>query len=517
MGIEIIHGSRPGDNAIGKRVDSIVQQMEQEKQRQLQASIEAARINAQMAAQRASLAMRNKEVEIDAANAAARNNLSLMGLQLDARRQEMQFATESGRLGQINDQNRNQFVMEAVKSGLLPQEVGASMLFGRDAGRYAGAVMAQQDQSADLAMQLNMRQAAASQAELNPEGQNLYREWASKLSAVLKSQNGIRPDRLNQVRQQLVQEFDALDLRRFQVKTPTIDEDWQQNAKQLDDGSWVVRERTKNGMTWRQINPSKQERQGQQLDLGSYMSDRQNYLKEWNAAASRLVQRREKQMPADGKVPGYPTDDEIQAEMDNHLRRWQSSFQGGGMPMFQGGPTAPMPTEPGAPTAPMPVVPGGPPQGNAAGAQPQQPLVDGLSTNGAAGKMAPAGSFVRVTKEMRQQVEAANPALAELRKIGDPVIDAQVNVLSGVTAAIASGQMSPDDQFAKQAAQRAQMVIQERMAKREEVKNGTIKSKPVDRQRMIEMLPKVNDRMDAALLPSGALFVGPDGKVHKKP
>lgn len=559
MPIEIVHGSRPGDNAIGKRVDSIVQQMEQEKQRALQASIEAARINAQMSAQRANLAMRNKEVDIEAANAAARNDIAMTGLQLDARRQDMQFAIDGGRLNVADQQNRGQFVMEAVKSGLLPKEVGASMLFGQDAGRYASAAFAQQDQSADLAQQLNLRQAAASQAELNPEGQNLYRQWASKLSAVLKSQSGIRPDRLNQVRQQLVQEFDALDLRRFQIKVPTIDEEWQQNAKQLDDGSWVVRERTKNGMTWRQLGGPKKGVAGQgpmSLDpdaqIRTVLQDRETYNKEIGAAAKRLASRRE-QMQKDAmileqqkldaeydkKYAGKPdaperpkasmpvipppTDEEVRNEMYRHLQGWhQTVTGGGGMPMAQGGPTAPMPTTQGSPTAPMPTAPPQPgqpmqPGSNASGSPTQQPLVDTLSTNGSAGNMPPNGSTMTVTREMRQQVEAANPALAELRKIGDPAINAAVNVISGVQAAIATGQMRPDDPNAQQLVQRAQMAIQDRSAKLEADRRASAAIKTIGKDKVEGALPSIKNAEDYRALPSGTTYRDPNGKVRIKP
>jgi hypothetical protein len=464
MGIEIVHGSRPGDNAIGKRIDSIVAQQEAEKQRNMQASIEAARLNASMSAQRSSLAMRNKEVELEAAKDSQRMQLAWAQAQQDAQRQQMAFQMQGAQLGQQAQRDRQGLVMEGVRSGMIPREMGAEAVFGPQAGQAAASIFAEQDQSQMLAQEINVRQAAASQAPLNPEGQSLYRDWSSKLNAFMRASKGIRPAQSNEMRRRLIDEFDKMDLRRFQVKVPTIDEDWQQNAIQLDDGSWVVREETKNGKTWRQMGSAKKgDQKAQPFDLGAHMSDRNNYLKEWNEAAKRLLAKRENatEKDSEGKLVvkpySYPTDQEIQAEMDGHLQRWSGSFQQGQQPQ----PGQPAMSPGGQPAGPPPGQPPMPPGGSPAGPAQPNPNTDTLSGSNPQGNMPPAsaGASIRVTKEMREQVIAATPIMQQLRNLGDPNVSAAVNTLSGIRAAIASGQARPDDPTIAEAAKVAQQVI----------------------------------------------------------
>lgn len=479
MPIELVYGARPGDNAIGKRVDSIVQQMEQEKARALEASIAAARINAQMSAQNAENRLRARAMDLEAQKEAARLGLSA---QIENRRM---FADEA-RLGL---QARQQDI------GAWNEQAQRNFLAERDQALWA------QNQDKMLAEQLNERQAAASKANLTPEGQQLYRDWASKLRAVQKQVGNLRPAQASGLRAQLLEDFDNLGLQRFQVQEPTIDEHWQKNAVRLDDGSWVVREQSRNGFSWRQINPAKQEQSkkpGAQLDLGSYMSDRKNYLKEWDSAAGRIMERRKNEMPVDGKMPSYPTDDEIQREMDSHLQRWQGAFQGGGQP--------PMPQNPMPDT--LSVMPGQPNMAPNPGQPPVAP--PGPPAASSSGSM-------RVTPEMRKQVEAAIPVLGELRKIGDPEINAAVNVLTGVKAAVATGQMDPSDPVAQQAVQKAQMVIQERTAKRDADRQATEAIKTIGQDKVEGSLKRVKDASDYNKVKSGETYIDPNGQKRVKP
>jgi hypothetical protein len=506
MPIEMVYGSRPGDNAIGKRVDSIVQQMEQEKARALEASIAAARINAQMSAQNAENKLRARAMDLDAQKAAAQ-----MGLTAEI--QGRQAFADEARLGLMaRQQNINAWDSERQREFVAE----------RDQNLWY------QDQGKMLAEELNNRQAAASQANLTPEGQTLYRDWAAKYRAVQKSTAGQRADKVVPLHSQLISEFDALGLQRFQIKEPTIDEEWKNNAVRLDDGSWVVREKSRNGFSWRQMQPAKQQEQskqpGAQLDLGSYMSDRKNYLKEWNEASSRLMDRRKNATEKDSegnlvaKPYTAPTDDEIAQEMNSHLQRWQGAFQGGGqMPMVQGGPTSPMPVAPGGPTAPMPsmssgtdTLSAGPSQGNMPPAQPGMPPAPPSPTANSSGS-------VRVTPEMRQQVIAASPELSKLSQIADPEIKAAVNVLSGVQAAVATGQMSPDDPTAQKAVMQAQMVIQERAAKIDADRQASKAISSIGKDKVEGSLKKVKNTADYDEVKSGQSYIDPNGIPRVKP